>query len=280
MHRIGVCSWSLRPRGAADLIDGLRACGASAVQVALAPFQAGLWDADDLARRCRDAGITLLSGMMSTVGEDYTSLESIRATGGLRPDQHWPDNQRAAEQCAAIANRLGLRLVTFHAGFLPHNAGDAHRQIMLERLARIADIYGQAGIDVALETGQETPETLIALLRDLDRTTIGVNFDPANIILYGTGDPLTAFAALTPWVRQVHVKDALPAARPGVWGQEVVVGRGAVDWPAFFTLVDSRLPTVDLVIERESGEQRIADVQTARGLITRLISPVATGPGA
>jgi sugar phosphate isomerase/epimerase len=76
-------------------------------------------------------------------------------------------------------------------------------------------------------------------------------------------------------VLQVHVKDALPAARPGTWGEEVPVGAGAVDWPAFFATLDAVQPTVDLVIEREAGEQRVADVRRARGHVLALTGAAA-----
>src|SRR5689334_13326043 len=99
--------------------------------------------------------------MMAMKGENYSSLESIRLTGGVRSDAHWPDNLAAAAQNAALAMRLGIDLGTFHAGFLPHDPADPLRAVMIERLSQIADAFASQGIRTALETGQETAQTLI-----------------------------------------------------------------------------------------------------------------------
>jgi sugar phosphate isomerase/epimerase len=90
-----------------------------------------------------------------------------------------------------------------------------------------------------------------------------VNFDPANMILYGMGDPVAAVRVLAPWIRQVHIKDALPAGRAGEWGQEVQAGTGAVDWPAFIGALRDLGRPLDLVIEREAGAARSGDVRVA-----------------
>ncbi len=120
---------------------------------------------------------------------------------------------------------------------------------------------------MALETGQESAETLVGVLTQLDRPDVGVNFDPANMILYGMGDPVNAIGRLARFVRQVHVKDALPATVPGRWGEEIPAGRGAVDWDAFFEIANAIDPPVDFVIEREAGDEREEDIRAARELI-------------
>ena len=112
-------------------------------------------------------------------------------------------------------------------------------------------------------------DTLAECLAELGRPSIGVNFDPANMILYGAGDPVTAIRHLAPWVRQVHVKDARPSAMPGEWGSEVPAGEGAVDWNAFFAAVRALPRPVDLVIEREAGDRREQDVRLAVALLAR-----------
>jgi sugar phosphate isomerase/epimerase len=269
MHNIGVCSWSLRPGDAADLAARTRACGLGAVQLALDPIRDGRWSEAETVRILRAEGIKILSGMMAMAGEDYSTLETIRRTGGVRLDATWKQNLEAAKANAHLAARLDLRLVTFHAGFLPHEPGDRERGRMIERLRMMADIFAASGIGVGLETGQECAPTLLAALRDLNRPTIGVNFDPGNMVLYGMGDPVESLAALGPWVRQVHIKDAVPTSRPGEWGSEVVAGAGAVQWAAFFATVKRLLPKIDLVIEREAGEGREPDVRSAHDLIRR-----------
>lgn len=272
--RIGVCSWSLRPQSASELASLVHETGAPAVQLALDPLRSGAWDELETQRTLDRAGIAVLSGMMGTIGEDYSTLETIRETGGIRSDVHWPQNLANARAVAAIAQRMGLGLVTFHAGFLPHDSGDGGcsplRATMLSRLRLLGDAFGDRGIRLGLETGQESADTLLVALRDLAHPNIGVNFDPANMILYGMGDPITALRELASHVWQVHIKDARPTRVPGTWGEEVPVGTGAVDWSAFIQAVRLLPRRVDLVIEREAGEARVQDIRTAANLLRRL----------
>lgn len=269
MHRLAVCSWSLRPRSVAELVARVRECGLRAVQIALDPVREGVLPEAELVRACARQDLVLVSGMMAMAGEDYGTLDSIRVTGGVRPDATWPANLANARANAALARRLGLRLVTFHAGFLPHARSDPERARMLERLRVLAEVFAEQQVGVAFETGQEDAATLLEVLRDLDGLA-GVNFDPANMLLYGMGDPVAALRLLAPHVRQVHVKDALPAPTKATWGREVPVGTGGVDWASFAAVLRERVSDVDLCFEREAGESRVADV--AAGL--RFLRPL------
>lgn len=248
----------------------MRECGVRRVQLALDPLRTGAWPEAKTAEVLRAADVTVVSGMMGMRDEDYSSLESIRATGGVRLDRHWNANLAAAHANAALAHRLGIRLVTFHAGFLPHDAQDALRTVMLERVRAIVDAFAVHGVATALETGQETAETLLDVLDELNHPTVGVNFDPANMILYGMGEPIDALSRLLPWVRQVHIKDARRSGRPGEWGTEVPVGQGEVDWPRFFTTLAEADYRGEYVIEREGGSQRVQDVAAAAEFIREL----------
>lgn len=271
---IAVCSWSLQPANPEELVERTLACGVRAVQLHLDPIREFRWRADETASRFRAAGIRVVSGMMSMKDEDYSTLESIRETGGVRPDATWPDNFRAAEGNAILAQRLGLRLVTFHAGFLPHEPDHPLRLTMIDRLRQLAGVFAARGVAIALETGQESAPTLLSVLDEINHALppfqrIGVNFDPANMILYGMGDPIEALASLMPHVRQVHIKDATPSNAP-VWGTEVAVGTGQVDWPRFFQVLGQHGYRADLVIEREAGDSRIEDVRKALHVILPL----------
>ncbi len=271
-RRIGVCSWSLRAAGPAELAERAAAVGVKFVQLALEPLRDGRWPVDATVAALAARGVSIASAMMEMKGEDYSTLASIATTGGLRPDATWSANASAAVENAAIARRLGVRLVTFHAGFLPHARGDAERAKILGRIRRFADIFGAAGVRVGLETGQETAETLEGVLDELDHANVGVNFDPANLVLYGMGDPVAALARLAPRVLQVHVKDARASRVPGQWGEEVTVGTGDVDWEGFDAVLREHGLDVDLMIEREAGDDRVADARRARALIESLVA--------
>lgn len=267
---IGVCSWSLEPSSPEDLVAKVRACGLSRIQLALDPIRRGSWRMDATARALREAGIGILSGMMEMKGEDYTSLETIARTGGVLPDETWEENLAAARRDAEIAAALALPLVTFHAGVIPHPNEGRRRAVVLERVRAVARCFEERGIEVALETGQERAADLWEALRELP--TVGVNFDAANMILYGKGDPAEAVRLLAPRIVQVHVKDAIPTKTPGTWGTEVPQGTGAVGWPAFAGLLRSLVPGRNLLIEREGGSDRAGDVRKARLLLEKALA--------
>ena len=269
-QRLAVCSWSLQPASPQDLISKLEPIGVRRVQLALDPLRedpAGWGRTPELLQQ---AGISIVSGMFGCVGEDYSTLDTIRVTGGIAPDGTWPQNWKNIQATAQLAQRLGLKLVTFHAGFLPHETGDPNFSRLKQRLAQTADIFQTRGIALGLETGQETAAALSAFLRELGKPNVGVNFDPANMILYDKGNPIEALRTLGPWIRQVHIKDARRTKIPGTWGEEVVAGTGEVDWRAFFATLSEIGFTADLCIEREAGLQRVTDIRAARELVERL----------
>ncbi|MBX3355990.1 MAG: sugar phosphate isomerase/epimerase [Phycisphaeraceae bacterium] len=269
---IGVCSWSLRPESPARLAEQVRSIPLDAVQLALVPLieQPRQWC--DAIAILRAEGVRVLSGMMATVGEDYRTLESIRRTGGFRPDETWKANLDRALRLADLCADHALGLITVHAGFIPEDRSDPLMAIMVERLRTIADVFARRHVMVALETGQERAEALVHFLDAVGAANLGVNFDPANMILYGMGDPVDALRLLAPRVRQVHLKDAQPTEKPGTWGREVPVGSGAVDWPAFARELRRLDPPVDLIIERESGGQRLDDVRAALTMARSMMS--------
>jgi L-ribulose-5-phosphate 3-epimerase len=268
-QRLAVCSWSLYPANPQELVAKLHASGIHRVQMALDPLRESpeVWSQTEALFRQDD--ITIVSGMFGCAGEDYSTLETIRLTGGIAPDETWEKNLKNIEATAGLAARMDLKLVTFHAGFLPHEQTDPHFAKMLKRLAEVADIFAAQKISLGLETGQETATALAALLQKLKRPNVGANFDPANMILYNKGNPIEALRVLGPWIHQVHIKDALRTKVPGTWGEEVAVGTGEVDWRAFFETLKQLKFTGNFVIEREAGAQRIADIRAARDVVEK-----------
>jgi len=147
--RVAVCSWSLRPEGPDDLVEKVRRSGVSAVQLALDPVRTA-WGAAATHAALSAADIEVVSGMVMMAGEDYTTRDTIRRTGGVRSDAHWEENVAASRENAALARELGLGLVTFHAGFIPHEADDPVRGTMLERLRTVIDIFSEHDVTIAV----------------------------------------------------------------------------------------------------------------------------------
>jgi L-ribulose-5-phosphate 3-epimerase len=268
-NRLAVCSWSLQATTPQELAEKLQATGIFRTQLALDPLREdpAVWGETEAI--LNQAGITIVSGMFGCVGEDYSTLDTIRETGGIAPDETWGRNLENISATVGIAKQLGLKFVTFHAGFVPHDPADPGFSKMVARLKTVAELFDAADMLLGLETGQETADGLATLLEALDQSNVIVNFDPANMLLYGKGNPIEALRILAPWIRQVHVKDANQTTVPGTWGEEVAVGTGQVDWPAFFATLKQIGFTGDIVIEREAGDQRVADIRSAREVVLK-----------
>ena len=128
----------------------------------------------------------------------------------------------------------------------------------------MADLFASYDLALLMETGQEKAEELLEFLHDLKRDNVAINFDPANMILYGAGEPIGAIKTLGKFIRHVHVKDATGSAKPGVeWGEEVPFGDGEVPPRAFLDALSNAGYTGPLAIEREAGNNRLTDVATA-----------------
>jgi len=268
--RLAVCSWSLHPADPAELIRQMQQLEMDKIQLGLDPLRAEEEWAGAGAQLA-EAGLKVVSGMFGCEGEDYSTLESIRRTGGIVPDETWATNWQNIQKTVPIAQSLGLKLVSFHAGFLPEERSDPAYGKLVDRLTQIAGAFAAEGIDLAFETGQEDAATLKGFLDRLALPNLGVNFDPANMILYAKGDPVESVKILMGYLKQVHVKDAVKTATPGEWGQEVIVGTGEVAWEAFFAALEAGGFTGCLAIEREAGDDRVADIKAAKDFVLKTV---------
>ena len=170
-------------------------------------------------------------------------------------------------------------MVSTHIGFVPASNEPAY-QTMIGRLREVADLFAQHGLSLAMETGQEAASELLQFLNDVARANVVVNFDPANMLLYGAGNPVDAVRVLGRHVQHVHIKDAICSNQPGTrWGEEVAFGKGQVNAQAFLTTLRSGGYRGPLVIEREAGATRVADVQHAIGVLEAVLRPRPSADG-
>lgn len=271
--RVGVCSWSWR-KPLAEVALEMEKSGVKGVHLALGPFIApderhGAAEGAEMWAFVKEQVAAgkwrVMSTMIGTVGEDYSTLETIRATGGIVPDCHWTENQAIVTAGAKLTQELGCRVMSTHAGFLDESDPVAFAKYV-ERVTWMRDECAKYGVKLILESGQETAEDLAKFM--LQVPGVGINFDPANMILYAKGEPKEAVKILAPWICQVHVKDACVTKVPGTWGTEVPWGMGEVGGKAFLAELRSLGYTGNFVVERESGEDRVGDIRAAiEGLV-------------
>ena len=266
--RVGVCSWSWH-KPLRDVAAAMDSAGVRGIHLALGPFISpdgrhgegeGKETWDFVRRQVTSGRWKLMSTMIGTIGEDYSSLESIRKTGGIVPDEHWEANRKIVTAGARLTQQLGCRYMSLHGGFLDESDPKAFAKYV-ERIEWIRDEAKKYGVTILLESGQETAEDLARFLEKVPG--VYVNFDPANMILYGKGEPREAVKLLAPWIRQVHVKDALFTQKPGTWGEEVPWGDGAVGARSFINDLESLGFTGNYVVEREAGDCREKDIRLA-----------------
>jgi L-ribulose-5-phosphate 3-epimerase len=205
---------------------------------------------------------TISATMIDFPQEDYTTLDSIKLTGGIGPDEYWEQNKELFFGAADVTVKLGVKYLSMHAGFIDESDA-SYAKKFYERIITLADEAGEKNIMLLLETGQETAKELRKFLKELDHPAVGVNFDPANMILYDKGNPIEAVKVLAPWVRHIHVKDANRTMKPGTWGAEVPWGDGQVQSAAFLKTLEEIGFDGTLAIEREAGDNRFGDVKLA-----------------
>ena len=280
MKNISVCSWSYR-KSVKDVASEMRKIGVDHIQLALTPFidpkavvpgAAGETSGDsapadpiDVQRRQVEELLasgewTLCSSMFNSAYEDYTTLDTIKRTGGIMPDEHWDENRSLIVKAAKLSAEWKAPYLMLHAGFMDESDPSAYSKFT-DRVRFIRDTCGENGVGLILETGQERPEHLAEFLSKNEG--VYVNLDPANIILYGMGEPVPAVKTLAPWIRHLHIKDGKYAAQPGTWGEEVPWGDGQVDAAAFLKALDEIGFTGYGAVEREAGNDRAGDIALA-----------------
>jgi L-ribulose-5-phosphate 3-epimerase len=207
-------------------------------------------------------------------GESYADIPTVRNTVGFIPPATRAEREKRTREVSDFAAALGVGGIATHVGFIPEDHADADYIAVREMVRRICDYCAEQRQTFALETGQETAEALRRFLLDVNRDNIGINFDPANMILYGTGDPVEALGTLGEHVLSVHCKDGdwPPKGKPGALGQERPLGKGDVGMERFLRQLKAIGYRGPLAIEREVEDpaERLRDMESAVTLLREL----------
>ncbi len=231
-------------------------------------------------QRLADLGIKISVVFAGFDGESYADIPTVEQTVGLAPETTRAARLAELKEIADFARLLSDEATSYsggpipvglHIGFVPHDENSRGFTEVVAATQAICDHCAQHGQAVHLETGQEPADVLLKFLAACDRRNLGVNFDPANMILYGCGEPLPALKQLGPHLRSVHCKDAKWSDRPGeTWGEETPLGAGDVDFPAFLGVLNDLGYDGPLTIEREipqESERQKAEIGAALELL-------------
>jgi sugar phosphate isomerase/epimerase len=220
-----------------------------------------------------DTGVEITTVFCGFPGESYADIPTVRATVGLVPESTRAERVARVLEISEFAEKIGVDRVAAHIGFIPEDENDPRYPALVETVQQICDELKKRGQVFALETGQETAKTLRRFIDDLKRDNIRVNFDPANMILYGNDNPVTAMPLLADWIDGVHCKDGKWPTEENKLGHETPLNEGDVNIPAWIKALLETGFTGPLTIEREiSGEEQKKDIRKAVELLNTLIA--------
>jgi sugar phosphate isomerase/epimerase len=201
-------------------------------------------------------------------GESYADGPTVQRTVGFIPPTTRDARDARSRQVIDFGAALGIPSFACHIGFVPADTNSSAYIAVRDIVRRICDYAGTKGMTFALETGQEPAAELKHFIQDVGRDNLKVNFDPANMILYGTADPIEALDVVAPYVVSVHCKDGTwpPKDQPGALGTETPLGEGAVGMERFVNKLKEIGYTGPMAIEREVALDQDMDDRHKEGL--------------
>ncbi|HUS04824.1 MAG TPA: sugar phosphate isomerase/epimerase family protein [Bryobacteraceae bacterium] len=270
---IGVMFWA--GEDPVETIRNQKALGVNCGQVGVAgnfPLEgaAGRW-----RKAMADEGFRIVTVFCAYTGEDYADVPTVERTVGFMPPATRAERERRTLEISDFAAAIGVKSIACHVGFVPEDTNDPEYKAVRDLVRRVADHAAKNGQTFALETGQEPADALLKFLIDVDRKNVGINFDPANMILYGTGDPIEALSILGPHVISVHAKDGEwpPKDVANALGTEQPLGQGAVGMEQFINKLKQvgYKGVVNVEREVEDVERKKADMRMGVELLKTLI---------
>jgi L-ribulose-5-phosphate 3-epimerase len=216
-----------------------------------------------------EATCAVFGGPGPNIYDFYHGPETI----GFVPRKYRAARIEFAKKVSDFAKTVGIPAIQGHCGFIPENPNDPLYNEAIEAFREVAAYAKQNGQQFRYETGQETPITMLRAIEDVGLDNQGVNFDCANLIMYGKANPVDALDVIGKYVQGMHAKDGLYPTNPKQLGEEVAIGKGKVDFPVIFKKLKALNYQGAVTIEREiSGPQQLEDIRREKTYLEDLIS--------
>ena len=271
--KIGVMA-PLREEGPSlDVVEefGLGACQ-------LVNWDMRLWDekrAVAVRREAETKGIRISALWAGVPGPDVWDFIQGPEVLGLVPPKYRAERIAALKEAGRFAKALGVPAAITHLGFIPENPTDPAFDDLVVAVREVAEYYKTLDIEFWFETGQETPVAMLRTIEVAGTGNLGLNLDPANLILYGKGNPVDALEVFGKYVRNVHAKDGFYPTDPMLLGEEVPVGEGAVDFPGLVKRLHALGYDGEFIIEREiEGAEQKRDIARTVDYLKKLFEEV------
>lgn len=270
--RLGVVVDIHKPELADSALARVREFGLSGCQA-----HVGEMPSIDLAGAIRDAmkkhQVEITAAMTLGPGKIEWNFYGGPKTCGLVPADLRAQRIKALVLASDLAKACGIGAIHTHCGFIPEDPNSA---VYTETVAAIREVAQHAktnGQIFLMETGQESPVTLLRTITDTGLDNVKVNLDVANLILYGKGEPVGALDVIGPYVRGLHAKDGLYPTNGKQLGKEVPIGQGRVNFPEVIRKLKELNYAGPITIEREiSGPQQGADIKASKQFLEKLIA--------
>lgn len=232
----------------------------------------------EIRQRLDDLDLEVTCVFAGFDGESYADISTVQRTVGLVPLVTRAERITEFRKISDFAAMLQVRAVGIHLGFIPDSSRNADYQKLLEATRELCQYCAANSQAIHLETGQETAESLVQFIERVECDNLFINFDPANMIMYGCGEPILALREVGKYVRSVHCKDATWSDQPGkTWGNETLLNRGAVDFKCFLETLESLGYVGPLTIESEISqdpERHKAEIAHAADVLRSLSQEV------
>lgn len=227
-------------------------------------------------KQCLNARGLIISALCGDMGGHGFEIEADNA-------------DRIEKTCRIVdlACEFGTNVVTTHIGVIPKDKSHPRYTTMLKALTACGEYAKGKGCTLAIETGPEDAQTLLQFLKDTNGG-VGVNLDPANFVMVTGQDPAEAVRLLKEYIVHTHVKDGvmlkktdlkiiydhfaeggIEALNVADFFLETPLGQGDVDFTEYFAALQEIGYEGFFTIERETGENPIADIVLAKNFLGR-----------
>jgi len=218
--------------------------------------------AETVLQECASAGVRVCAMWGGLPGPAIWNFLEGPTSLGLVPEQYRQERIAALKRWADFAQWIGAPAVITHCGFIPENLTDPAYPPVVDAIREVAEYCDERELGFWFETGQETPVVLLRTIERIGASNLGINLDPANLIMYGKGNPIDALDVIGPYVKNIHVKDGLYPTDGEHLGHEVPAGTGKVYYPQFIARLREIGFSGEFIIEREiSGEEQMRDIR-------------------